>query len=263
MLASFLFVKPAYKNADCILALTNDELNDILNYGVKNVPIAVIPNGINLEEDILISSNYKEELVSLAKDRKVILSLSRLHSSKGIDLLLEAFNTFKNNKNYVLFIVGDGDDAYKKKLKDIIKKYQLENSIFMLGHKGGKEKNTLYEFADLFVLPSYNEGFGLTILEALRQETPVITTTGTPFKELPLRDCGWCVRPEIVAIKEAIEEYDALDYLEISKMKKNGLDWLKTDFDENIIAEKMDVLYTWLVNGGEIPNFVYNGDEIV
>lgn len=256
-IASFLFMRSAYKSADCITAASEIELNDIKDYGVRNVPIALIPNGINLEEDLILDSDYKKELIVLAANRKIILSLSRLDVSKGIDLLLKAFNDLKNRENYVLFIVGDGDEEYKKQLEIFIKNHQLENSVFMLGFKKGLEKNTLYDVADLFVLPSYNEGFGMTILEALRQNTPVITTTGTPFSQLPEKRCGWYVAPDGNAIKKAIEDFDGLNNSEILQMHKNGLNWLKDDFDEKAVAVKMDLLYKWLLKRERKPDFVY------
>lgn len=257
-IATFLFMKSAYLNASCVHALTFDELEDVKDYGVSNVPIAVIPNGIDLDEDLAIDIDFQTFLLEKSRGRKVLLSLSRLHTSKGVDLLVEAFSLLNNNKDYVLFIVGDGDDNYKHHLQNLVNKCNLDNNVFMLGHRENKEKNTLYELADLFVLPSYNEGFGITVLEALRQYTPVITTTGTPFKEIPTINCGWYVAPEVETILKAIEDFDNLSNVEIDQMKNNGYCWIKDSYDQKVIDLKMHRLYNWVINEGDKPEFVYN-----
>ena len=84
----------------------------------------------------------------------------------------------------VLFIVGDGNENYKTNLLNKIYSLGLKESVYLLGEMNGIYKNTVYDIADVFVLPSYNEGFGLTVIEAYRQNIPVITTTATPFEEI-------------------------------------------------------------------------------
>jgi glycosyltransferase involved in cell wall biosynthesis len=166
-LVKYLYMKRSYLNADCIHALTEKEAQDIRDYGIKGVPIFIIPNGINLEEELPINEKLKSELLELANKRKIILSLSRLHIAKGIDLLIESYkNIYDNNPNTILFIVGSGEKKYEKHLREKLIKLNLINNVFLLGQKEDEYKNTMYDIADIFVLPTLNVGFGITVLEA-------------------------------------------------------------------------------------------------
>ena len=258
IIAKFLFMKKSYLKADCIHALTLKEAQDIRNYGITNTPVAVIPNGIDMDETLNINKNLKIKLLKLAGDRKIILSLSRLHISKGIDILIDAFSKLEiSHPNNVLFIVGSGDNKYTSHLKDKIKKLNLENMVFLIGKMNGNDKNTVYNIADLFVLPSFNEGFGLTFLEAYRQKVPVITTTATPFQEIKDIQCGWYVEPTIDDIYSALYEAITLDNLELQRKGEIGYNLVKNKYDIHITNANMKELYTYLVYNTKKPNFFY------
>ena len=256
-IAKQLYVKKTYLNANCIHALTMQEVNDIYNFGIKNIPIAVIPNGIDFDEKLEIDEKTKNELLEISKDRKVILSLSRLDPLKGIDLLIDSFNiVIKKNKDLVLFIVGDGNENYKTNLLNKIYSLGLKESVYLLGEMNGIYKNTVYDIADVFVLPSYNEGFGLTVIEAYRQNIPVITTTATPFEEIANNGIGWYIEPNCSEVTKALASATKLDKSELSSMGKKGYNLMKKKYSLDIVNHKMELLYSWLLNGGIMPDFI-------
>jgi len=257
LIAKYIYMKRAYQNANCIHALTLQEAQDIRDYGIKNIPIAVIPNGIDLDEKININETLKTKLLKIANNRRVILSLSRLHLSKGIDILIDAFARLsKQNSNNVLFIVGSGDKDYEVRLMGKIEKLKMQNSIFLLGEMTNNDKNTVYDIADLFVLPSLNEGFGITVLEAYRQKVPVITTTATPFKEIEEIGCGWFVKPLADDLFLALEEFAKLTNQELELMGAKGYRWIRHNYSLDLVNKKVEDLYHWLVKGSKEPEFI-------
>ncbi|GIT99334.1 glycosyltransferase [Sulfurovum sp. TSL1] len=256
-IAKFLYMKKSYTSADCLHALTKQEAKDIVDYGIQNIPIAIIPNGIDFEEKLYIDKKKKEELLVLSRGRRVILSLSRLDPSKGIDLLIEAFYRL-NNKNcdYVLFIAGEGNIMYTNSLLEKVKQFNLQDKVFFLGDVREKVKNTVYDVADIFVLPSFNEGFGLTVLEAFRQKIPVITTNTTPFDQVEKLGCGWYISPNVSALEEALEQSAEMSKEKLEVMGEKGHEWSKSNFSMEVVNKKYELLYHWLIGNPDKPNFI-------
>lgn len=257
LIVKHLYMKKAIMRSTCIHALTQEEVQDIKDYGIQNVPIALIPNGIDMYECLKIDNKQRDKLLALANGKKIILSLSRLHPAKGIDMLIKAFAKMnKKNENSILLIVGDGRREYKNKLSKLIGKCDLKESVFMLGEMTGIAKNTVYEVADIFVLPSFNEGFGLTILEALRQNTPVIATNATPFNELEEHNCGWYIKPIVATLYDALECATNMKKNELKIMGRNGHAWIQKDYSLEVINKKYVALYLYLIGKKKEPDFL-------
>ena len=258
VVAKYLYMKRCYQNADCIHALTLQEAKDIRNFGIKNTPIAIIPNGIDIDEKLNLNEAFKTKLLKLANNRKIILSLSRLHVAKGIELLIDSYKNISNqDDSSVLFIVGVGDEEYTNILKNKIKSLNLENNIYLLGEMLDENKNTMYDIADLFVLPSYNEGFGLTVLEAYRQKVPVVTTTATPFASIQNENIGWYVEPKENELTHALYEALALDSKELKSYGEKGYKWVEENYTIDKVMQKYEKLYSWLIDKDTKLAFLY------
>jgi glycosyltransferase involved in cell wall biosynthesis len=259
LLVKYLYLKRCYLNADCIHALTEKEAEEIRDYGIKDVPIFVIPNGINLEEELPINEKLKSELLELANNRKIILSLSRLHIAKGIDLLIESYkNIVENNPNTILFIVGSGEKKYEQQLREKLEKLNLINNVFLLGEKENEDRNVMFDIADIFVLPTFNEGFGLTVLEAYRQKVPVITTTATPFDKIKKQNLGWYINPTKGDLINAIDEALNCKKCELREMGTKGYSWVEKNYTSRSVNQKYTELYGWLLNKNlSEPRFKY------
>jgi glycosyltransferase involved in cell wall biosynthesis len=262
LIVKFLYMRKGYLNADCIHALTEKEAKDIRDYGIKDVPIFIIPNGIDLDEKLTLNEKLKLELLQLANNRKIILSLSRLHIGKGIDLLIESFkDIYDKNPNTILFIVGSGEKKYVQKLSEKLNDFKLSNNVFLLGDKVNEDKNVMYDIADIFVLPSFNEGFGITVLEAYRQKVPVITTTNTPFDEIKKQNFGWYINPSKEDLIMAIEDALNRDEYELSEMGSKGYSWVEKNYSSKSVNEKYSELYGWVLNKSlGVPKFKFKND---
>lgn len=116
----------------------------------------------------------------LVRATKKVLFLSRLHPKKGIELLLEAGALLKQGGyEFDLIIAGPGEADYVAQLKQLTVGRGHSDCTHFVGMVRGEIKLSLYELADVFVLPTHQENFGLVLPEALACRTPVVTTRGT------------------------------------------------------------------------------------
>jgi len=107
--------------------------------------------------------------------RSTVLFLSRLHPVKNIELLLDAWPLIQERASGAqLFVAGDGDAAYVRELR--VRAEPLDGSVRFLGYIEGEAKRKLLADADLFVLPSLHENFGIAVLEAVASGLPVVVT---------------------------------------------------------------------------------------
>ena len=107
--------------------------------------------------------------------------------------------------------------------------------------------------ADLFVLSSLNENFGLTAAEALAAGIPVIATTGTPWSRLPVEGCGWWVEPEPEALAAALAAAMALPRPALREMGMKGRAWMAREFSWHRAACEMAAVYAWLIGRADKP----------
>jgi glycosyltransferase involved in cell wall biosynthesis len=112
-----------------------------------------------------------------------ILFLSRLHPKKGIEILLDAARLLQQRDKMRFFIAGEGEEAYVRSLQDRAAAYGLEKRVTFTGFVSGAAKRRLFQEAHLFVLPSYDENFGMAVAEALSFGLPVVISEHVALAE--------------------------------------------------------------------------------
>lgn len=183
--------------------------------------------------------------------KKQILFLSRIHVKKGIEFLLEAVAILKEQlTDYTINIAGEGDADYIASLKNKAKELGIEKLINFCGGVYGENKWNLFRDADIFVLPTYSENFGIVVGEALACGTPVITTKGTPWEELNTEHCGWWTEIGSKATKEALSSFLTLSVEELKKMGYNGRRLIENKYSTKKIAQDMYLLYNKILKNG-------------
>lgn len=245
-----LYQKKDLVNAACLHATSQIEAIELKELGFKN-PVAVIPNGIDLSEYPIISE-------SKGSESKTILFLSRIYPKKGMEELIDAWSLIDKSirKNWNIKVVGNGSEKYINGLRKLISEKKLENEIEFSGPKYGKEKINAFHTADIFVLPTHGENFGMAIAEALACGLPVITTKGAPWEELISYRAGWWIDLGVEPLAEALTKAMQLSDEERKIMGLNGRRLVEEKYSIDIVAKKMIELYEWILNKREKPEFI-------
>lgn len=204
-------------------------------------PIAVIPHGVGP----IPAAPLDPAACAAPKPRRQALFLSRLHPKKGVDLLLHAWAGL-NAPEWDLIIAGGGSHRYRRQMESLAARLRLGDRVRFTGALYDAAKDTAFRRADLFVLPSHSENFGIVVPEALQYRLPVVTTTATPWSHLPDAGCGWCVAPEETAIRKALVEVVGLSDEERRNAGSRGAALVERDLHWTGIAVKYFGLYRWL-----------------
>ena len=180
---------------------------------------------------------------SLASPDAQLLFLSRVHPKKGIDLLLRAAaQVVQQGTGVQLNIAGPGDESYVQELKSLANSLGIADRTHFLGLVQGELKLSLYEAADLFVLPTHQENFGLVLPESLVCGTPVVTTRGVDI---------W---PEIMAAGSVVVDNQpetlAAELMQLLADRKalaergvQGRDYITEWLDSARVVEEYKALY--------------------
>lgn len=222
------------KRADYLHATADAEKENLLRLG-WNPRIAVIPNAVNID-DLPLKNNWSP--------KRRIVFMSRLHVKKGIELLLEALSYLKPDlDSYEVIIAGEGEPHYVETLKKAAISFGLSEVVKFVGGVYGAEKVSLLQSADFFVLPTYSENFGIVVAEALACGTPVITTHGTPWRELEENECGWYIPIGANALEETLKKAISTKEKDRERMGRNGRYLVESSFSSQSVALRFLQLY--------------------
>ena len=234
-----LYQRGLVKRADYLHATADTEKDNLLCLG-WNASITVIPNAVNIEE-LPLKENWKI--------KRRIVFMSRLHVKKGLELLFEALSHLKPDlDSYEVIIAGEGEPDYVETLKKTAISFGLSEVVKFVGGVYGAKKVSLLQSADFFVLPTYSENFGIVVAEALACGTPVITTHGTPWKELEENECGWYIPVGVNALKKTLREAISVTEETIERMGRNGSRLVEKQYTDKSVASRFIEKYTFLLS---------------
>jgi glycosyltransferase involved in cell wall biosynthesis len=200
-LAMWLYQRRDLKHAVALHATAASEAEQFRKLGFKQ-PIIISPNGVDLPETMPARAMRED-------GKKTILFLSRIHPKKGLLELVEAWHLLRsrsgrnngcksgnrdgtgriNSRTHELLdwhieYAGPDYGGHLNAVQKRIKELGVESDFSYLGDLSDQEKWSAYRRADVFVLPTYSENFGIVVAEALAAGVPVITTKGAPWSEL-------------------------------------------------------------------------------
>ena len=236
----------ALRETDMFHAASMKELLEIRDLGYKQ-PIALVPNGIDLPE--VVHKPF------ISEKRKIVF-FGRIHTTKAVDHLVAAWgNVATKFPEWSLEIAGPDCGAVPV-LKSMIAGRRIPRVSFV-GELHGMEKYKFLAMADIYVLPSLTENFGITIAEALACGTPVIASKGCPWERLEEMECGWWTDIGIDALTAQLESSLSTSPETLERMGKKGNAWMAAEFSWDGVAKNMLSAYKWLCDKGGKPIFVY------
>jgi glycosyltransferase involved in cell wall biosynthesis len=237
-----LIAKRVFQAADKVIALNRFEMQHFLRIGVDHKKIAIIPNGICLDE---FKNRYYDFKEKYGIKGKLVLFVGRLTRIKGLDTLIQAYHFVKRQNSYDSKLVIIGEDwGFKNGVLELIKRYDMSADILLLDSPARVDILSAYHASDIVVLPSNYETFSITILEAFACGKPVIATNVGGIPEMVIDGTnGILVRPN-----NPKQLYRAIMHLlrneEIAKnMGFAGQRLVASCFSIDIVARKIENLY--------------------
>lgn len=192
---SFLFnlyykygIKRSLKNADIIIAISENTKKDILHfYNVPEEKIKVIYSGIN---NFVLN---RTKTIRIVKE-DYFFSLTTHPRRKNIVSVLEVMSRYSELKKYKYVVAGLISDTQIEEMEKLVRKLGLVNNVIVWGYATEDELVNFYQNAEFFIFPSFYEGFGFPVLEAMACKCPVITSNNSSLIEITL-DKNWLVDP--------------------------------------------------------------------
>ena len=258
------FSKNFVTKAECIIT-PSKKTEKYLKYKckIKNKSIYVIPTGIEIEP--FKRSNYSlDELTEFKKslgileNEKVILFLGRVAEEKSIDILLNAMpSVFEKMPNAKFLIVGDGPS--KKSLEELTEKLGLQDKVIFKGVVPRDEVPKYYNIADLFVNASVTETQGLTFIEAMAAQTPIVAKYAPNLTEfIKHMHNGVLVKHDSEFSKTIVSVLNNSELRD--KLASNGF-ITANNYSLKEFGDKLEYVYNEIIDNYKIKNEYFSKQE--
>lgn len=235
----WILLKKAIKLASKTISIDQNTFLTLLKFFNEN-KICYIANFFDYTSIL----NIKKDSVGDNKKFK-LLFLGWCIKTKGVEELLDAWGTIYNKyTDWELDIVGPYKENYKQYLTE---KYNMERVVFT-GEKQHQQALYLLKESDVFILPSYTEGFPNVILEAMAFGKPIIASSVGAIPEMLSDDCGIAIKPRnsnciISALDELLNNKDLQNKLGHNAQKK-----VKENYSLDIVSKEYKKIWSSLSN---------------
>jgi glycosyltransferase involved in cell wall biosynthesis len=239
--------------ASSALVATSAQERDAIRAVAPGRPIAVIPNGVDLPA--IVPDRSRRDGAAVLR----VLFLSRVHPKKNLPALLHAWQQVcraPSRERWILEVAGHDELGHTREMMQLAASLDLGARVAFLGPVDERSRDALLARADVFVLPSFSENFGVVVAEALAHGLPVIATHGTPWASLPARGCGWWVDPSADALAAALAQALDLSPPVRQAMGLAGRALAREAFAWTPIARLTLALYAWLLGRAPRPDHV-------
>ena len=231
------------KGDDKIITDSDHSKRDIVDiFKIPEKKVRVIYEGV---EERYFPRDKSQAFKNMKKKYGVrgdyMLYVGNLWPRKNVEGLLKAYKQLPENlrDKYQIVIIGD-KNRYFNSLSNLAKELQIENNITVTGFVQESDLPFLYSAAQIFVFPSYYEGFGLPVLEAMACGVPVVTSNTTSLPEVT-GDAGILVDPlNIYELSEAMKKLLTDAHLR-STMKERGLERAKQFPVKKMVCKILDL----------------------
>jgi len=231
-------------SAAAIVTTSQSELEQFRAVDIP-APAVVIPLAVDADATDFFSRARMPLETFLRRDERTVLCVSRFHPRKRLVELVEVFaDVAREFPKWRLRIVGPDDfPGYRSLVRQAAVRSVFPDQISIEPALAGQELWRTYRDADLFVLPSTFENFGLVIAEALAAGVPVIATNGAPWPQLRSHRCGWWIDPAIESLRRALHEAMSIQPEERWHMGQSGSRVIEADYSSTALGTRLTVLY--------------------
>jgi glycosyltransferase involved in cell wall biosynthesis len=236
--------KEASKEATLIVTVSRYSAQNIIQlYDVDETKIRIAPNGVDLQrfKPTINCESIKNEIG--VNNNYIVLFVGNLIPRKGLHFLIEAAQQIvKENKETTFIVVGEG--PLKNNLISNSKEQGVFDNFVFLGGVPEPLLPKLYNCADVFALPSLQEGQGISLLEAQATAKPVVAFNLSAVNEVVIdKETGLLVKPDSNELAKAILDLLSNNSLR-EKMGQNGREYVRKNFSWDICAQKMLQVYS-------------------
>jgi len=237
----WLIDRPLLEKAAAIHATSDLEQAEIEHFGIQGPSVRAIPNGVDDPLPVPVMATMAPDIRAATAAKPFLLYLGRLNWKKGLERLIRAFATTMNG---VLVIAGPDEEGLAARLASLAAEMGIAQRVHILPRVIGEtEREFLFAHARGFVLPSYSENFGNTVIEAMRRGVPVITTPQVGTADVVRRaGCGIVTSGEPGALGHALARFINHPSLAQS-MGAAGRSHAAAHYGWPQIAEKMEAFY--------------------
>lgn len=202
-------------------------------------PIILSPNAVNVPKE-LPQRRLHEDGAHRA------LFMSRFHYKKGLLNLIDAWAKVRP-QGWKMELVGTDSAGYLKVIESRIAELGLQDDFIITGALMDEDKWEAYRRADLFILPSFSENFGIVVAEALYAGVPVITTKGTPWRDLEDHKCGWWIDIGVEPLAKQLRDVMSLDDATRREMGEHGHKLIDENYTWDSVVRSMIVGYEKII----------------
>lgn len=221
------------KACDTVIALSEDWKSKFEDsFGLTNC--VAIENGINM-------MNFRDAISNIKDNAHTFVSLGRLGHRKGTYDILDAVElVHKEIPDILVYLGGDGEID---KAKEIVIDKKLENNVEIVGWADFDKKIELLKESSVFLLPSYNEGLPMAILEAMSCGKAIISTTVGAIPEVIDNENGVLITPgDVRALSDAmIKMCNDAEY--VKKVSYNNMKKIEKEYDMHIMHKRIEAVY--------------------
>ncbi len=229
--------------ADLVVTVSQESLRKLIQlYGIDKSKIRVVPNGVDPERFKPRNDGEKFKCRFRLSKKKVVLFVGRLIPRKGLSHLIRAAEIIVKTRGETVFLIA-GDGPLKNRLLTELKHSGLLENFVFLGDVSEKLLPFLYNCADVFVLPSIQEGQGIALLEAQASGKPVVAfNVGGVREALRDNETGFTVDVGSQNLAGALLKLLSDDSLR-EKMGRKGREYVSSSLSWDVCAKKMVQVY--------------------
>ncbi|MCL1468529.1 glycosyltransferase [Argonema galeatum] len=255
---TFLIERQNLNRAAAIHCTSNGEAEDVRNFGIQT-PTVTLPLGVNHPVYWPQAKQKLREMYGICSTTPVVLFLSRLHYKKRPDLLVQALGKLAAKQyKFNLVLAGSGETDYLNYLKNLVSSLELTAETTFPGFVEGQDKELLLQGADIFVLPSFSENFGIAVAEALAHGLPVIITPDIQIApEIAAAKAGLVVKGEVEPLADAIAQL-LTSPQQRQHLGENGKDLVQRRYSWSAIGPHLADVYTSILDKQPIPQYPDN-----